>query len=89
VGDVKISLTTFFELTVHEAILLINNHEKQQEEFYSLMFMATYNSSGAVYGGKKFKIQHPFEKKATKTAATKKQKDETMAFLQNAMKESR
>ena len=54
------------------------------------MFMACYNANGAISGGKKFKLKHPFyrsEKKKKKV--TKEQRDETLAFLQKAMQESR
>jgi hypothetical protein len=90
VGGMKISLTDFFELTIEEALILIDGNEKHQEELYSLMFMACYNANGAISGGKKFKLKHPFyrsEKKKKKV--TKEQRDETLAFLQKAMQESR
>ena len=86
----KISLTDFFELTIEEALILIDGNEKHQEELYSLMFMACYNANGAISGGKKFKLKHPFyQSEKKKKKVTKEQRDETLAFLQKAMQESR
>lgn len=86
----KISLTDFFELTIAEAMVLTDGHEKQQEELYSLMFMASYNANGAIHGGKKFKSKHPFYRSdKKKNKVTKEQRDETLAFLQKAIEEGR
>lgn len=81
----------FYELSFEEATLLADNFQKRLEENYMLNFIACYNAMGAIQDGKKFKINHPFDEgQATKkNVPTKKQKEETLAFLQEKINEGR
>ena len=45
--------------------------------------MASYNANGAIQGGKKFKIEHPFDKKKQRAMKkpTKEERDSTLEWL--------
>lgn len=70
----------FYELTVGEALLAIEQHRESEKMNYYLNYMAFYNAYGSATN-KKFKPKHPFEEKKSKKIATKQERDETLAFL--------
>ena len=74
----KISPFYFYQMSLRECSLAVNGHHKAIERDYNLAFMASYNAHGAIQGGKKFKIEHPFDenkKKSKKTESVKKSDD--------------
>lgn len=77
-------------MSLRECSLAVNGHHKAIERDYNLAFMASYNANGAIQGGKKFKIEHPFDKKKQKAAKkptkaakkpTKEERDSTLDWL--------
>ena len=71
-------------MTVREVSLAIKGKDRALERDYNLTFLACYNASGAINGGKKFKIVNPFDsKKATKYVPNAKDRDDTIAFLES------
>ena len=83
VGDMKISPNCFYQMSIRESSLAVNGHFKAVERDYNLAFMASYNANGAIQGGKKFKIEHPFDKKKQQAAKkpTKEERDSTLEWL--------
>lgn len=69
-------------MTIREVSLAIKGKDVALERDYNLVFLACYNASGVINGGKKFKIVNPFDaKKAKKYVPNAKDRDETLAFL--------
>ena len=79
----KISPNCFYQMSIRESSLAVNGHFKAVERDYNLAFMASYNANGAIQGGKKFKIEHPFDKKKQQAAKkpTKEERDSTLDCL--------
>lgn len=60
----------------------IKGHQRAMERDYTLLFMAVYNANGLIQGGKKFKVEHPFDDKTKNVKKpTKKERDETLEWL--------
>lgn len=81
VGDMKLSPTDFYQMSLKEINGAIEGHQKAIERDYNLLFLAMYNANGIIQGGKKFKPDHPFEDKKSRKKPTKKERDETLAWL--------
>lgn len=80
---------SFYALTIHEAILILEGHNEKMEQDYNLFMTAMYNANGVFHGGKKFKILKPFDKESNKKKARKttvEEHNETLNFLKNKFK---
>lgn len=74
--------TEFYQLSLNEANMIMKGHQRALERDYNLMFIAMYNATGLIQGGKKFKPEHPFsDKNKTNKQPTKEERDETLSWL--------
>lgn len=86
---------SFYQLTVEEAMLMIDGYREKEERDYNLLVSAIYNANGMIQGGKKFKPTNPFEaeKKAKQKAKVVRKegsledRERTLNFLFNKFKE--
>lgn len=86
---------SFYQLTVEEAMLMIDGYREKEERDYNLLVSAIYNANGMIQGGKKFKPTNPFEaEKKTKQKAkvvrkegSLEDRERTLNFLFNKFKE--
>lgn len=89
-GDGIVSPESYYELSLAEAKALLKRRDLRLEEQYNLTYLACYNAFGAIKHGKKFKPSHPFDKKnkapIRKKVPTLKERQETLAFLEDFMK---
>lgn len=48
-------------MSPRECILLLKGHKEEQKQEYFNNFACLVNAIGSCFGGKKFKVNHPFE----------------------------
>ena len=79
----KLSPLSFYSMTMRECHLAIDGHTETLKRDYHLNFLAVYNATGLIQGGKKFKEVNPFKDEKKKKKPTKKERDETLEFLKS------
>ena len=80
----KMSPSSFWNLTIHEANLILDGYKKEQQEQYNLNLCCLQNALGMAFGGSKFKPVNPFESAKSKKRVhkvSKKEKEENLAYI--------
>lgn len=78
----RISPTSFYELTIREASLVLEGYENEKKEQYHIALYSNFNAIGMALGGKEFKPLDPFNVNEVKPRKTsKKEREETLEYL--------
>ena len=85
VGGMKFSPTEFWNMTLHEAYLVIDGDEKRQENDFFSYYYASLNAIGGCFN-KKHEFINPYEKKKKKNKSKKKTADELKTELDDLIK---
>lgn len=85
VGGMKFSPTEFWNMTLHEAYLVIDGDEKRQENDFFSYYYASLNAIGGCFN-KKHEFINPYDKKKKKNKSKKKTADELKTELDDLIK---
>ena len=77
------SPSSFYSMSLRECDMAIEGHFDAMKRDYHLNFLSVYNANGLIQGGKKFKIEHPFDKKKQRAMKkpTKEERESTLDWL--------
>ena len=81
----KFSPTEFWNMTLHEAYLIIDGDEKRQENDFFSYYYASLNAIGGCFN-KKHEFINPYDKKKKKNKSKKKTADELKTELDDLIK---
>ena len=85
VGGMKFSPTEFWNMTLHEAYLVIDGDEKRQENDIFSYYYASLNAIGGCFN-KKHEFINPYDKKKKKNKSKKKTAEELKTELDDLIK---
>lgn len=81
------SPTSFYELTIREANLVLEGYENEKKEQYYMDLYSNFNAIGMALGGKEFKPLNPFETKELKPRETSiEERKQTLEYLKEKFK---
>lgn len=81
------SPTSFYDLTIREASLVLEGYENERKEQYQIALYSNFNAIGMALGGKDFKPLNPFETKELKPRETSiEERKQTLEYLREKFK---